>query len=138
MSLTLAKPDGKKRKRRRDRERQQVRSDLRKQVLSTDGRCMNPECPGIKKTGPAPFGLPYLHTAHIGGRGRGAGDDPSECICLCWWCHRLVDGQHHKLWRELTPDERMIKILDFHQDTVHYRIRGWAAAHEQLKRKRAA
>lgn len=137
--MMLPKPNCKKLRNRRKRERTKVRKDLRAQVLEADGhRCMNPECPGIEKIGFDPCGTPNLHTAHIGGRGRGAGDDPSECICLCWWCHRLRDGQHHLLWRELTPDQRMIKILDHHEGSAHYRIRRWAEAHEQLRRKQAA
>lgn len=134
----IPKPDGKKDRRRKKRERDKVRSQLRQQVLDADGACVNPECPGFEKTGLDPLGRPYLHTAHIIGRGRGGGDDPSECFCLCWWCHDACDGRHKEFHPELTPDERKSHILDHWEGTAHYEQRGWAKSHKQLKTRVAA
>ena len=134
----IPKPNSKKDRRRKKRLRDKVRSELRLKVLAADRGCVNPECPGFEKTGSDPLGRPYLHTAHIIGRGRGGGDDPSESMCLCWWCHDAVDGRHHELWPELTPDERKSYILDHWVGTRHYEQRGWAQSHKQLKAKAAA
>ena len=133
----LSKPKKGEHRKKKAAERKAVLERFRGEVMRLGDcwGCQNPFMEGLALIPDAPHGRSFLEAAHIVGRGRRFSNEPWNGIKLCWWCHDAVDGRHNELWPELTPDQRMIKILRWWKENRpgYFDRRGWQKPLDRLE-----